>query len=268
MEQKVRNKMPRKKKVSNISEQMERLESKVRLDGVGEDPAVKALVDGTFTNATETEALNISLMLQQIVRGQTSILSNQDKQAQELSRLREKMDKYDQDAEKWERNREKFIDEVNKKAEEFRIDDPDKKAHLIAVEAQRVQHTIAATRVENTLNAVKFNAFLEAQPKEIIVSPGVSATIMDNGVQRSVMATEVIKIKHTKWVLQPGVPTEVPKVVADEFRQRQKSRQEIYERKALLNASAPKDNMVVAQKWGEINRKYGSGGDEFRGDSR
>ena len=260
--------MPRKRKVDNTSEQIERLESEVRLDGVGEDPAVKALVDGTFANATDTEALNISLMLQQIVRGQTSILSNQDKQAQELSRLREKMDRYDRDAEKWEKNKEKFIDEVNKRAEALRIDDPDKKAQLIAQEAQRIQHTIAATRVESTLNAVKFNAFLEAQPKEIVVSPGVPATIMDNGVQRSVMSPEVIKIKHTKWVLQPGVPTEVPKVVADEFRQRQKSRQETYERKALLNAAAPKDNMIVAQKWNEISKKYGSGGEEFRGDSR
>ena len=40
------------------------------------------------------------------------------------------------------------------------------------------------------------------------------------------------------------------------------------ERKALLNANAPKDNMVVAQKWGEINKKYGSAADQFRADER
>jgi hypothetical protein len=82
------------------------------------------------------------------------------------------------------------------------------------------------------------------------------------------MVADEIKIKHRKWILQPGVPTEVPKLVADEFRQRQKARQELYERKALLNATVPKDNMVVAQEWSKIRKKYGSGGDEFRGDSR
>jgi hypothetical protein len=260
--------MPRKKKVDNVSEQIERLESQVRLDGVGEDAAVKALVDGTFETATNTEAFDIAIALQQLVRGQNSILSNQDRQAQELSKLRERMDRYDQDAEKWEKDKEKFIDEVNKRAEEFRIDDPNKKAQLIAQEAQRIQKAISATRAENTVGMLQFETFLASQPKETIVSPGVPTTINDNGVQRSIMAAEVLKIKHKKWVLQPGVPTEVPKVVADEFRQRQKSRQESYERKALLNATVPKDNMLVAQKWGEISKKYGSGGDEFRGDSR
>ena len=260
--------MPRKKKVSNVSEQIERLESQVRLDGVGEDPAVKALVDGTFEKSSDLGALEIALMLQQIVRGQTSILHNQDQQALELARLREKMDKYDQDAEKWEKNKEKFIDEVNKRAEEFRIDDPNKKAQLIAQEAQKIQKAISANRAENSVNNLQFDAFLVSQPKEIVVSPGVPTTVNDNGVQRAIMAAEEIKIKHRKWVLMPGVPTEVPKIVADEFRQRQKSRQENYERKALLNATTPKDNMIVAQKWNEIGKKYGTGGDEFRGDSR
>ena len=260
--------MPRKKKVDNTSEQIERLESQVRLDGVGEDPAVKALVDGTFEKASNVEAFDIAAMLQQIVRGQNSILSNQKQQGQELARLKAKMAKMDEDAEKWEKNKEKFIDEVNKKAEAFCIDDPQKKAQLIAQEAQKIQNAIAATRVENSLNAVKFNTFIESQPKEIIVSPGVPTVVNDNGVQRSIMANEVIKIKHKQWVLQPGVPTEVPKIVADEYRQRQKARQELYERKALLNAATPKDNMIVAQKWSEISKKYGSGGDEFRGDSR
>jgi hypothetical protein len=260
--------MPRKKKVDNVSEQIERLESQVRMDGVGEDPAVKALVDGTFEKASNLNALDISLMLQQIVRGQTSILHNQDQQAQELAKLREKMDRYDKDAEKWEKDKEKFIDEVNKRAEEFRIDDPNKKAQLIAQEAQRIQKAISATRAENSVSALQFESFLASQPKEIVVSPGVPTTVNDNGVQRSIMVADEIKIKHRKWILQPGVPTEVPKLVADEFRQRQKARQELYERTALLNATVPKDNMVVAQEWSKISKKYGSGGDEFRGDSR
>ena len=260
--------MPRKRKVNNTSEQVERLESKIRLDGVGEDSAVKALVDGTYETASNMEALNIQLMLQQIVRGQTSILSNQDAQARELARLREKMDRYDQAEQAWETDRASFLAKVDERAESLRIQSEDAKAQLIAREAQNIQKAIASKRVETTLNNAKFDYILANQEKEVIVAMGVPTTVNDNGVHRQIMAAEEIKIKHRKWVLQPGVPTEVPKLVADEFRQRQKARQEIYERKALLNASTPKDNMVVAQKWGEINRKYGSGGDEFRGDSR
>ncbi|MBE0573319.1 hypothetical protein IH575_00245 [Candidatus Dojkabacteria bacterium] len=254
--------------MDNTAEQLERLNSPVRRDGVGEDPVIQAVMSPQFAEATNSEAIEIALLLQQLIRGQNSMLSQQEKLNDELSRLRGRMDKFDQDEKKWNENREDFMKEINAKAESLRIEDPQKRAQLIAKEAQRVQAEIQNQLANASVYQMQFKAMLEAQPKEIIVSPGKLVTVNEAGVIQQKLEAEVIRIKNLSWVLQPGVPTEVPKLVADEFRSRQKVQAENRERKALLNANKPRDNMEVAQKWNEISHKYGTAADQFRADDR
>ena len=247
---------------------MERLNSQVRLDGRGEDPVIQAVLSDDFANAKNSEAIEIALMLQQLIRGQTSMLSQQEQLNEELSKLRGRMDGYDKDAKKWNDSREDFIKEQLEKAEDLRISDPKERERLLAREAQHVQATIQKKMAENAVEKMKFDGLLNSMPMETILPMGRIVTVNDNGVVQQRVESEVIKIKHRTWVLQPGVPTEVPKLVADEWKARNKMQMENAERKALLNANAPKDNMVVAQKWGEINKKYGSAADQFRADER
>lgn len=221
-----------------------------------------------FAEKTNSEAIEIALMLQQLIRGQNSMLSQQDQLNEELSKLRGRMDKFDQDEIKWKESRSDFLEEVEAKAQALRIEDPNKRAQLIAREAQRVQMEIQNQLANNSVNQMQFKAMLEAQPKEIIVSPGKLITVNEGGVIQQKLESEVIKIKNLSWVLQPGVPTEVPQLVANEFRSRQKIQAENTERKALLNANKPRDNMEVAQKWNDISKKYGSAADVFRADDR
>lgn len=254
--------------MDNTAEQMERLNSQVRLDGKGEDPIIQAVLSDDFANAKNSEAIEIALMLQQLIRGQNSMLSQQEQLNEELSKLRGRMDGYDRDAKKWNESREDFIKEQLEKAEDLRISDPKERERLLAREAQHVQATIQQKMAENAVEKMKFDALLESMPKEVILPMGRIITVNENGVVQQRVESEIIRIKHRSWVLQPGVPTEVPKLVADEWKARNKMQMENAERKALLNANAPKDNMVVAQKWGEINKKYGSSAEQFKADER
>jgi len=260
--------MARKKKiVDNSAEQYERLNSKVRVDGVGEDPVVRAILSEDFVTKSNVDAFEISLALQELIRGQNSMLSMQDQMGGELSKLRGRMDSYDKDAKKWENNRKEFMDEVNYRAKDLLMDDKGKQ-RLLAQEAQHVQEAIQRKMAETHVDRLKFEQLLQTMPKETILPVGKFLTVSEDGVIKQRLEPEVIKIKHHTWVLQPGVPAEVPTLVADEWRARHKLMQENVERKALMNADRPTENMIVAQKWGEINKKYQSGVDAFKADSR
>jgi hypothetical protein len=262
--------MSRKKSKPGNSEaeQAEILNSTVRMDGVGESPLVQAVLSNKFAEATNLEAIDIALLLQQMIRGQNSMLSKQNELSDELNKLRGKMDGFDKAAKAWEDDRAGFLAKVNDRAGDLRIDDPAKKAALIAKEAQRVQAEIQMQRANGTVDKLRFQQLLESQEKEMIESPGKWVTVNEAGVIQQRCEPETIKIKHLSWTLQPNVPTLVPKLVADEFRSRQKIRSDTNERKALLNAGAAKENTEVAKKWNELNRKNNVGGDAFRGDSR
>lgn len=260
--------MPRKRKVDNSNEQLERLNSQVRLDGVGEDPAVKAMLSPEFAEMPNSQALDIALALQDLIRGQNSILSNQKEQAEELGKLRERMDKYDKAEEAWKKDRAGFIEKVRSRAEDLRIEDPKEKARLQARVAKELQAEIQRQVAEQTLQESKLKQMLETMPKVIVTSPGKLESVNEGGVIHQRLVPEVIKLRNFSFVLQPGVPTEVPQLIAEEFYSRQRVQQENMERKALLNASKPKNNVEVADKWNAISKKYKSTEEIFRGEER
>ncbi|MBU2177493.1 MAG: hypothetical protein KJ556_20565, partial [Gammaproteobacteria bacterium] len=121
------------------------LNAKVNLSGAGEDPVVKAVLSEEFaTKMNNQEVLDIALGLQQLIKGQNSILENQAKQEEELIRLRARVDKYDEDARKWETDKDKFLEDVYKKADSLRITDPLKKASFEGKEGVKIENAVAA----------------------------------------------------------------------------------------------------------------------------
>ena len=262
--------MPRKKSkpVDNLAQQMEVLNTPVRKDGVGESSLIQAVVGNQFAEATNKDAIELAMLLQQVIRGQNSLLSKQDEMAEEINKLRGKMDGFDKAAKAWEDDRAGFLERVKERAEDLRIENPEQLAAMRAKAAQDVMREIQAQKADTSISRMRFEQGLNTQEKEMIMSPGRVATVNQGGVIHQVIEPEVIKIKHMSWTLQPGVPQLVPKLVANEFRSRQKIRNDTNERKALLNANVPQENMVVAQRWNDLNRKNGSSGDAFRGDSR
>ena len=234
----------------------------VRLDGIGEHPAIQAAASPEFATMSNQDALQVSLALQQIVRGQASILENQQLLADNLARVNEKMRKYDEDARKWEEDRAKFLEDLNRQADKLRITDPAKRGELTAKVMEEEKQAIAMAKALAESNKLKFMDMVQKAPKVKIMSPGVIETgrIGDQPVTRIV--PEVIRIKNFEWKLPPGVPVEVPDFVARRFEQIQRGREELQERQNALSADRNSGQMSeaidVTREMARINEKYGT----------
>lgn len=236
------------------------LESKqVNISGHGEDPAVRAMLSEGFVKATDSEALSVALALQQIMRGQDSILErmnhNDAKMAEEFARLQKRMAEYDEKAASFETDRHKFLQEVDNMAEQVRAVGTERDK-LLARGGKMFEEALAKANAERVTGRLNFDAELLTMPTETVVSPGRLEVGYVNGAQTTRISPEVIRIKHRAWTLPPGRVVEVPKVVAEVLRQRRTTEAEQEERKAVLSAR-PEDK-VLSKKWAEIDTKYGT----------
>lgn len=234
----------------------------VRLDGKGEHPAIQAAASPEFATMSNADAAQIALQLQQIVRGQASILENQELFGTNLNKLEAKMKQYDEDARKWEEDRVKFLADINERADRLRVTDPSRRAEMATrvmneeAEAMNMAKAIYAT------NKMKFEERIQRAPKVRVISPGVveSGRIGDQPITRVV--AEVIRIKNYEWKLPPGVAVEVPDFVAQRFYDKQRQLAEFEERKAALsadrNGGAMSEASDVTRQMSKIDEKYGT----------
>jgi hypothetical protein len=231
----------------------EKLNAPVNMNGVGEDPAVQDLLSDKFVKGTNAEATEIAMALRQIISGQSLLLQNQERQAEEIAKVRTRMAEMDSAAEKWEKDKTAFLQEVADKADRIRTSNPDR---IIANGALEFQNALVQAKAEQAVDKMKFKEMLNRMPKETVISPGELVTVMESGQQVSKLYPEMVSIKGYKFVFQPGVPQEVPKAVADALRNRRASQRENAVREELLskNLEQPK----LQQKWAEINSEYKS----------
>lgn len=200
------------------------------------------------------EALNVALALQEILRQNQSIMQNMDTMGDQLAKLRQKMDKYDKDAEKFNADKTKFLTEVEEKASKLRVKGA-KKDKLIAKGAQMAQDAIAAARASNATDKIKFEQDLARQPKVTVTSPGrVESGIID-GQPVTRLVPEEIRIKHKVWRLPVGVPVEVPQIVAQRMLDLRRSQQETTEVQGVLTSGMEHKDQLA--KLNEINHKPG-----------
>lgn len=250
--------MPRKKKLTPDEarqHQENAFSSLVRSDGVGEDPAIQALQG--FEKKTNLEAFEIALALQNIVRGQNSLLANQEKMSEQIAKMRKRMAEMDAQAEKWENDRQRFIDEVTARADRVRLTEAGQeqaraKAGIDLVEATRL------ARADITISREKYDTWLKTQPLETVVSPGKVVTVTENGAQVAKLIPEEVRIKHRTWIFRPGIPTDVPKPIADVLRSRRLSEEETRERMAVMAKNYESSELERRMK--EIDAKYKSNG--------
>lgn len=263
--------MSSKKRLARIDQALreeEVMNSPVRMDGVGEDPVIKALLSDQFVEGSNKNSLDIALALQALVRGQGAILNQIQGQGEAITKLTERMNKMDKASEAWNRDRQGFIENVQEKAEALKIKNPEEKAKLIAREALHVQQEIQLALANKTVDEMGFKQWMENQPKVTVTSPGKMVTVNQGGVIQAVMEPESIRIRNLEWILSPNIPTDVPKPVADEFYARQKILSETIDRKKILNADKPMENVAMAQEWQNINQRYGSHTDMMQAEDR
>lgn len=234
--------MPRKTK----SQQNETLDAPVRMDGVGEDPAIKALLSDEFVEGSNVSAAEIATALAQIIRGQNFLGS-------QVAQISERMDKMDADSIKREAEQKKYIDDVFSKAEKLKAVG-DEKDKIVAQGAAMYAEALQDARAKGAVNALRFEEILRDMPTETVISPGVIDVELVNGVQTPKLFPEVIRIKHKVWVLQPGVPMEVPMIVAERMREKRRSEEHTERLKEILGKQMNTNEM--AKQWNAANRQF------------
>src|SRR5688572_21670080 len=90
--------MARKKKLLPEEQQaleQEQLNREIRADGQGESQVIKELLSDKFVQMSNLDAQGIALLLQQVIKGQNSLLSNYEQTNIQIAKLKEHQDKVD-----------------------------------------------------------------------------------------------------------------------------------------------------------------------------
>jgi len=212
----------------------------------------KRLVE--MPEATNKEALETALLLQQLIRGQEAILNNQNTMGDELRKLRGRMDEYDIATEKFEQDKEKYLEEV-RKASEAHLATGSAKDKIIANGVQRFQEEVALGRANLTTERLQFEEIIARMPKVKVTVPGKIENYMNGGHATPTLVGEEIRIKHKVWYLPPGVEVEVPEIVATALKERRRIEAENDQRSKILSQNLENNQLIAEMK--KIDERYG-----------
>ena len=248
--------------------EQEVLDSIINPSGTGEDPAVKAMLADSFAVAPDREAADVMLRIQQLIMGQNSLLQQVADGVADadhrLQQLEARMSKYDEAAQKFETDREKWLEETLAEGRRTLSKyDSLQQAELQAQGGKMMSDAIAMAHAKSGADRVEFELMLANQPKETIMSPGKFVSVREGESIVSKHIPEEVRIKHKRWVLPIGVPVEVPKLVADVYRKQQRVLEEMRAREALLSKNP--ESVDLRSAWDGIGRKYGTAGQPMPG---
>lgn len=220
------------------------------------DPLVKALLNDLAT-ASNSEALDIALKIQQFIRGDASLLSRPESGPQ-ISKLKEKAHNMDKAEEAYNRDKERFMEEVINSAPKLTEAQRAKKiaeGKAIFEQARTMASAVQATK------KLRFREKLTKEPKETISVAGIERTVKMGNSSHKVIEPEVIQIMDMQWVLKPGIH-EVPRTVAELYRQRKQTQMENMQRESALREY--KEMSTLQKQLDAIGSSFGSGGEKLQ----
>ena len=244
--------MPKQPKYDPQAER-ERLNSPVRMDGAGEDRVVQEMLSDNFVKAKDTEAAYIAKALAELLTGQQMTTD-------QINKLMSRFERIERAQEAWENDKQKFLDDIDARSRALLTNDPHKKDKYAAEFMSAAKEAREQAVAQESMSRIMFHQQMESEPKETITSSGIMEIYREGESLIPRVMPEVISIKDRKWVLMPGVPTEVPHTVAVRFREIQATRASLEERKNLMKDGRNESRMVSAE-WQKINQKYKTGGD-------
>lgn len=211
--------------------------------------AVEALLSPEFEQMSNLDVSQIALLLQELVRGQNSLLARYEDTSVQIAKLRERQDQADQEiAARLEAN-QKFVEEVMDRAESIKRTG---EAHdkLIAQGVAEYQKAVTKARATRAANDLAFKEKLMKEEKVTIISPGQLITTMEHGQQVSKIVPEEVHIKNIHMAIPVGRPVEVPRTIANYLEERRKSKEETARRQEIL--SKHMEASKLAEEWGKI----------------
>lgn len=227
----------------------EQMNRPVNLSGTGELPAVKALLDPDFVKMSDFDVTDVALMLQQIIRGQNSLLAKAEDNTREINIIKERMAKNDLAMEGRFNAQRSEMEDVLDRASKLKATG-DKKDQIIARGAAQYTQAIHEARAKNSMDKAHFEDELRRQPQVQVVSPGVWEQVREGQMIIPKIRPEEIRIKHLRFTLPPGVPVMVPQAVADQLNNRRRSQVETQTRKEILSKNMEQSKLATA--WNNV----------------
>lgn len=208
--------------------------------------------------ASDTEAIKLALALQQFIRGDASMLSNLDDPqvaatVQKELALAEKTEAY---AQKWEQDREGFIQEMDTLREQH-MAPREKRDEVIAKGVKTYKNAQEQASAERSERRLRLEYEIANGPKELIHVAGIPETQVIQGGITQTIQPEVIRIMNKKFVYAPGDHL-VPVVIAKRYREILKGRAENQARRKAMVLNDNNSYNAVERKNAQINEQFGS----------
>jgi hypothetical protein len=210
---------------------------------------VEQLMSPEFERMSNLDASQVALLLQELVRGQNSLLANAEHNAIEIARIRERQDQADREIAERLNEQKKFVEEVMDRAESLQRSG-EERDKLIAHGVQQYQEARHKAVASRAAKNIAFREKISKEPKVMVISPGQLISTMEHGHQVTKIMAEEVRIADMRWVLPPGVPIEVPRTVAGVLEQRRASQIETHKRQELLSKNM--EATKLAEEWGKI----------------
>ena len=222
-----------------------------------EDLAVRALKDNSFLEMGDSEALEIALQLQRLLRGQDSLLEkltkvdkNAARMSDEMTKLKQRSAELEAFAKTFEDNRAQYMNEFRGKSEDV----PEEvRSQSIAEASQKVGKMVQYLKANKNVDDLQKKAWMKSQDMMKGTRPG-RPIATPQGV---VVEPEIVSLNGMRYVIPPNVEVEVPRPVIEYLESQDLDRTIASEKKALMDANIIKKDTVVAQGMRAIDEKYG-----------
>jgi hypothetical protein len=220
--------------------------------------AVQALESDEFLTMKDTEALDVALVLQQILQGQNSLLDRMNKYdkgqqaiADSVTKLKQHHAESDEAVRRWENDRAKLVDEWRGKLDAV-PPDVREKAQVTAV--NDVQTAMQNANAKAVADNLQFKLALASTPQVKVKRPG-ELVQTPTGTR---LEPEVVRLGPATYVFPPDEEVEVPIQVRDQLNNRDRQRAEYDARAKVLDADNIKPYNEVERRMREIDAEYNS----------
>jgi len=203
--------MPQKTK----AEQIETLSKEINQSGAGEDPAIQALVSDEFVKMNDTDALAVATAVAKIVRGQL-----QEEIDGTLGSLKATIAKMEETAERYEKDRQKFAEDIFNQAEKMRMTSNENiEKESVNLMAQVQQEAQAASMLKRQA----IDDLVKSSPTVKMMHPGIPVRVRKGNIKTTVMKPFEIRYEHLVYRLPPNKPVDIPDFIYKAFMEKQES---------------------------------------------
>jgi hypothetical protein len=180
----------KKKEALNTPAERQALLDKPIADIASHHAAARELLSDDFVTGRESDGLDARVALSMLLKGQQEMTSAMQS---ELAHIRARMDAYDQAAEAWEKDRQRFMEEVISAADKIRPTG-ERLERAKAEAAQVYSDSIQQARAQRVNKQLQIEAELKTMEQELVVSPGVIEMRSVQGQPQPTLVPQVIRL--------------------------------------------------------------------------